>query len=390
MPRRAVARPPLRNVRANPMRILIPTVDYPPIEGGIGTVTLEVSRELARAGHEVTVVAPHFPDMHAFDRSEPVRVIRFRGYHTGWLRLLPLAVACRPYLDRADLIVAPNVAYGGLLGWIEGKPYVTFAYAYEFLKFQHVPPLATLLRRIYQRAGLVVAISRFTHDRLVECGIPEHNVATILPGASVTQREPARDAETVCRRLGVTAPRFVLAVGRLIPRKGHETLLNAMPMVVRTIPGVQLAIVGRGPCESALREQARRAGLEGVVVFTGRVADNELAALYGRCDVFALPTGEAAGGQVEGFGLVFTEAHAYGKPVVAGRAGGVEDAVLDGITGTLVEPGDDAALAQAVIDLLADPERARQLGEAGRARVQETLNWTAFTREMMIAWEQRR
>ena len=126
------------------------------------------------------------------------------------------------------------------------------------------------------------------------------------------------------------------------------------------------------------------------MVFTGRVADNELAALYGRCDVFALPTGEAAGGQVEGFGLVFTEAHAYGKPVVAGRAGGVEDAVLDGITGTLVEPGDDAALAQAVIDLLADPERARQLGEAGRARVQETLNWTAFTREMMIAWEQRR
>lgn len=371
------------------MRILIPTVDYPPIEGGIGTVTLEVSRELARLDHEVTVVAPWFPRMQAFDDNEPVRVVRFRGYGLGWLRYIPLRMRARAFIRDCDLIVAPNVAYGGIIARRARRPYITFAYAYEFMKFDRHPRIAGLLRSVYSGADVVVAISRFTRDRIESFGVPGAKVATILPGSRVPPKLPA-DSANLCRNLGVTAPNFILAAGRMIPRKGHATLIEAMPAILSFCPDTQLVLVGRGPCEAALREAAVALGVANNIIFAGRVSDEELAALFDRCTIFALPTGDAGGGQVEGFGLVFSEAHAHGKPVVAGRSGGVEDAVIHDETGILVEPNDPGALVNAVVALLENPEEARRLGEAGRERVRTELNWAVFTERMLEAWEARR
>lgn len=371
------------------MRILIPTVDYPPIEGGIGTVTLEVSRELARLGHEVTVVAPWFPGMRDFDAAEPVRVERFRGYQLGWLRYVPLWLRSRPWLRTCDLIVAPNVAYGGLMAQRCQRPYITFAYAYEFLKFERRAAIANLLRRVYRDAGVVIAISGYTRARLEAFGVSPESIATILPGAHVPPVVPP-NAHEICRKLGVDAANVILAVGRMVPRKGHAALIQAMTTVVRDVPDTQLVIVGRGPCEASLRRAAIAQGMANHIVFTGRVSDEELAALYNCCTVFALPTGDAGGGQVEGFGLVFTEAHAHGKPVIGGRSGGVEDAVIDGHTGILVDPNDTDSLARAIVHLLQHPEEACRLGEAGRARVESELNWSVFTRKMLEAWEARR
>lgn len=366
------------------MRILIPTVDYPPIEGGIGTVTLEVSRELAALGHRVTVVAPWFAGMDDSDAAEPVQVLRFRGYRSGWLRWLPLYMRCRRRLRDTDLIIAPNVAYGGVIGLFSGVPFITFAYAYEFLKFQRVPPLANLLRRVYLGADVVVAISSFTRARLTAFGVPERRITTILPGARAAAVD-VPDAEALRRQLGVSASRYILSVGRLIARKNHAALLEAMPSVLERFPDVQLVIVGQGPEECALRTAATQ--LHGMVVFTGKVSDPELHALYQDCAMFALPTRDAGGGQVEGFGLVFSEAHAWGKPVVAGRGGGVDDAVIDGVTGILVEPTDIRELARALIRLLEYPDEATTMGDAGRARVMRELNWTVFTRSMLDARE---
>ncbi len=109
------------------------------------------------------------------------------------------------------------------------------------------------------------------------------------------------------------------------------------------------------------------------------------AGLYQACELFALPMGENAKGQAGGFGLVFFEAQAYGKPVVAGRSGEAVDAVLDGETGLLVPPRDLDALLNAVIEILSDPEEAKRMGEAGRARVASELNWKEFTRRLMEA-----
>ena len=141
------------------MRIVIPTADYPPIEGGISTVALHVSRELAGLGHEVTVVAPWFPDMDGFDAAEPVRVVRFGGYRWGWLRILPMLWKTWPFLRRADLVAGVNASHGGVIARLAkaryGRHYVTFAYAYEFLRFAHTPLLRSLLQGVYCHAQCV-------------------------------------------------------------------------------------------------------------------------------------------------------------------------------------------------------------------------------------------
>lgn len=369
------------------MKILIPTVDYPPIEGGIGTAALQLSRELAALGHEVTVVAPHFPDMEDFDANEPYRVVRFRGYGLGWGRLLPFLKAGWPEAKRTDLILAINVAYGGVLGrlarLVRRGRYVAFAYAYEFLKFEEKRPAAFLLRGVYLNAETTVAISGFTASALERFGVPAACISTILPGAPEAQTVSAGALARVRHDLELGKDRYVLAVGRFVPRKNHLDLVRAFPQVLERCPNTHLVLVGRGPCLEECAAKAKALGIEGQVRLPGHVDDETLAALYTDCALFALPTGADANGQVEGFGLVFTEAHAYGKAVVAGRSGGVGDAVLHDKTGLVVPPGDVDRIAGAIVALLQDPARAAAMGAAGKRRVAEELNWRHFTERLL-------
>ncbi|MBI1321034.1 MAG: glycosyltransferase [Candidatus Hydrogenedens sp.] len=360
------------------MRILIPTIDYPPIEGGISTVCLQLARVLAERGHEVVVVAPWFPEMHAFDHAEPYTVVRFRGYGWGWLRLFTLLAATRRHMRPGDLLLAINIAYGGIAGWMLGARYVCFAYAYEFLKFSAVPPLRGLLRRVYAGAAGTVAISDFTRASLADFGVAENTITVAYPGAESPPPADAAHQETLRRRLGIPPGPVVLAVGRFIPRKNHRVLVEAWPRVLERIPDAQLVMAGRGPERDRCVARAQALGVADTVHCAGYLDVEDIAQLYHACDVFALPNGEDANGHVEGFGLVFAEAAACGRPVIAGDSGGAREAVLHGETGYLVPPGDADALAEALIRLLTDGALRERLGNAGRARVAEELNWERF------------
>lgn len=373
------------------MKIVIPTADYPPIEGGISSLTLHVSRELAATGHHVTVIAPYLCGLEEFDAGEPYTVVRYRGYGLGWLRIIPLAARAWGELRRADLILGVNVAYGGILGLIArrlfGRPYITFAYAYEFLKFSPGSIRGRLVRRVYNKATATIAISSFTQDKLLAHGVDSRVVRVIHPGACPATAHSNDELKALRHRYLLEGKRVILAVGRLIERKGHQTLLAAMPRILDAVPNAHLVVVGQGPMMSACSRQARALDIRDAVTFAGRLGDADIAGLYQLCDVFALPTGEGDRGQVEGFGLVFAEAHAHGRPVVAGRSGGVVDAVLDGETGLLVEPDDPEAVAGAIVAVLQDAELAKRLGENGRKRVETELNWTAFTRALLATVE---
>ncbi len=375
------------------MNVLIPTADYPPIEGGISSVALHLSRELAALGHGVTVVAPHFPGMEDFDGAEPVTVVRFGGYGLGWFRFFPMLAATWPHLRSTDLVLAINVAYGGVQGLLARRfrriPYVTFAYAYEFLKFAKTPLVGWLLRKVYANARAVVSISQFTRDQLAAFGVDGRNVAVVYPGATPADNVSNDVLDAARHRFMLEDCRVILAVGRLIPRKGQVTLVRALPRVLERFPNIRLVIVGQGPTVSEVSREANRLDVREHVLVPGRLEDDEVAALYALCDVFALPTGVGEGGQVEGFGLVFSEAHAHGKPVIAGRSGGVPEAVLDEETGLLVKPDSPDALAEALIRLFEDPALARRLGEDGRRRVEEELNWSEFTRRVLAEVETR-
>jgi phosphatidylinositol alpha-1,6-mannosyltransferase len=360
------------------VNIVIPTIDYPPIEGGIGTLTLELSRELATLGHDVTVIAPRIGDRIAEDKSEPVSVVRFRGYGLGWLRFFPLLIAARPHLRNADIILGINVAYGGIIGLLSRKPYLVFAYAYEFLKFRDTRWVANLLRRVYRNATGIVAISQYTREQLMAFGAPEDRINICYPGATLPESVPDDAVRTIRRRQVLGDGPIILSVGRLIARKNQIALIEAMPAILKRHPEAMLVLAGRGPMLSPIARRAGELGIRDHVALPGKVSDGELDALYEATTVFALPCKDEGDGHVEGFGLVFVEAGAHGKPVVAGRGGGVEDAVVDGETGLLVDPDDGDAIAEALLRFLDDSEFAARVGAAGRARVERELNWNIF------------
>jgi len=166
-------------------------------------------------------------------------------------------------------------------------------------------------------------------------------------------------------------------VSRLVPRKGQDMLIRAMPAIRQRVPGAALVIVGGGPYRTSLRRLAHGFGVAEHVVFTNGVPGDELPAHHALADVFAMPCRtRGAGLDVEGLGMVYLEASASGVPVVAGRSGGAPETVRDGETGVVVDGWDVGAIAASVSNLLADPGRAARMGQAGRHWVVDNWQWS--------------
>ncbi|HEV7187706.1 MAG TPA: glycosyltransferase family 4 protein, partial [Blastococcus sp.] len=189
------------------------------------------------------------------------------------------------------------------------------------------------------------------------------------------------DGAAVRRQYGLGAAPVVVCVSRLVARKGQDVLVAGWPRVLARHPGARLLLVGGGPDEASLRRSVSRLGLGDSVVLTGPVAADRLPQHYAAGDVFAMPCRtRRAGLDVEGLGMVFLEAAACGRPVVAGTSGGAPEAVQEGVTGHVVDPRSPEAVAAAIAGLLDDPARAHMMGAAGRAWVEERWSWTTIAR----------
>jgi phosphatidylinositol alpha-1,6-mannosyltransferase len=187
---------------------------------------------------------------------------------------------------------------------------------------------------------------------------------------------PGAGGSVVRERHGLTDRPVVVCVSRLVPRKGQDVLIRALPLVRKEIPDAALLVVGGGPAMPGLRSLVASSGLDQHVVLTGSVPWEELPAHYDAGDVFAMPCRDRLRGlEVEGLGIVFLEASATGLPVVAGRSGGSPDAVLDGVTGHVVDGTSVEEVAARLVGLLADPVAARAMGAAGRAWVEKDWRW---------------
>jgi len=231
-------------------------------------------------------------------------------------------------------------------------------------RFERGPARARLAAEAFfekihvRHADRVLATSAYSASQIVRnYGVAPGRVR-VVPEAI----EIARWSEALASADDAPRERLsVLCVAHLYVRKDVATLLAAM---ARVDNAAVLRVVGTGPDLARLRRLTRRLGLERRVDFLGHLPFARLAAEYRRADVFCLPSRQ------EGFGIVFLEAMAAGLPIVAARAAAVPELVADGEAGTLVEPGDDAALGRALELLLADPDLRRRFGEAGRRRVE--------------------
>nr|WP_280513709.1 glycosyltransferase family 4 protein [Streptomyces purpureus] len=241
-----------------------------------------------------------------------------------------------------------------------------------------LPAARQLLRRIGEGTDTITYLGEYTRSRIAAALTPEAagRMVQLPPGVDEKTFHPASGGDLVRERLGLADRPVVVCVSRLVPRKGQDTLIRALPRILRHVPDAVLLIVGGGPYEADLRKLAAETGVAGSVRFTGAVPWDELPAHYGAGDVFAMPCRTRRGGlDVEGLGIVYLEASATGLPVVAGDSGGAPDAVLDGETGWVVRGGVPEDAADRIVTLLQDPELRRRMGERGRGWVEEKWRW---------------
>jgi phosphatidylinositol alpha-1,6-mannosyltransferase len=252
---------------------------------------------------------------------------------------------------------------------------VTAAHGFEYW-LSIAPGTHALMRRATSKAARVAVMCSAFIARTVRTAVPaDVPVSVLYPGADVERFRPDLETQDIRRSLGIVDRPLVVCVSRLVRRKGQDVLIRAIPAIRRRVPDAVLLIVGGGQYEPKLRALARRAPA-GSVLFAGQVGEDDLPRYYAVGDVFAMPCRSRLGGlEVEGWGNVFLEAAAAGRPVVAGDSGGAREALVPGETGLLVDGRSVDMVASAVSELLADRERAILMGKLGRDRVEREHTW---------------
>jgi len=347
------------------LRVLVITPDFPPDVGGIQELMGSLVRSLPAA--EVRVLALGQAGAEEYDRTAEVEVRRSASTEMD-RRLAALRLNARSLVEarrfRPDVILSGHIvaSIGAvLLRKALGVPFVQYVHADEF---RVRPRLAALAVR---SADATIAVSRYTRDMALAAGADPARVRVIPPGIELPP-------EVDVPREG--PPTLVTVATLKFSRKGHDVIARALPLVRERVPDARWIVVGDGPLRGALEEAIAANGIGDAVELRGRVDDAERDRILERADVFCMPSRVPEGGDVggEGFGIVYLEAAARGVPSIAGEVAGARDAVVNGETGLLVDPTDHVAVAGAIAELLADPERAHRMGTAAR-RFAESHAW---------------
>ena len=357
------------------MRALVVTNDFPPRPGGIQQFVHALARRLPR--DEVVVYAPRWKRDGLFDAAQDFPVVR----HPTSL-MLPVPDVLRRARDIAKAEGCDAVWFGASapLGLLAQRlrdvgRRVASTHGHE-VAWARLPGGRQVLRRVGDTSDVVTYLGEYTRERIAGAFGSRATLVPLPSGVDTEAFTPAADGRAVRRELGLGDRPVVVCVSRLVPRKGQDVLIRALPAIRRRVPGATLLVVGGGPDMPRLQRLAAEAGVAEDVRFTGSVPWSALPDHYAAGDVFAMPCrSRFAGLEVEGLGIVYLEAAATGLPVVAGRSGGAPDAVLDGETGVLVDGRSSQEVADAVSGLLVDRDRATAMGSAGRAWVERAWRW---------------
>jgi phosphatidylinositol alpha-1,6-mannosyltransferase len=358
-------------------RLLIVTNDFPPRQGGIQSFVHELARRLP--ADQVAVYASDHPGSAAFDAEQEFPV---RRHPTGLL--VPTPAARRRVLQAREDFGSTAVWFGASapLGLLAAslrqagvRRLVASSHGHE-AGWAMLPGARQALRRIGNEVDVVTYLAEYTRQRLAGAFGPHATLVQLTPGVDVDTFAPTVSGAAVRRRYGLADRPVVVCVSRLVPRKGQDVLIQAMPAIAAAVDGAALLIVGGGPYQQKLRALAERTGVADRVVFTGPVPAAELPEHFAAGNVFAMPCRtRRLGMDVEGLGIVYLEASATGLPVVAGNSGGAPDTVRQGVTGLVVDGRDVPAVARQVTDLLSRPERAGAMGTAGRRWTEHAWQW---------------
>jgi asparagine synthase (glutamine-hydrolysing) len=366
---------------------LLITTDFPPSVGGIQTYLSGIYHSFP--GNRLTVIGPAHPGAECYDRDHPYRAIRVGDSVPSRIPFLSVTRFLLEALVQARRIVSREgcalIHCGHVLAGIVARQ-LKQRYGTHYLVWTHSLELTDRLlhrtiTRVLRGADLVITNSDYTRRIVLELGVLPTKIATICPRVDPNRFRPGLDASAFRERHRLNSHPILLTTARLarLQRyKGVDMVLRSLPKILLEAPQVLYVVAGSGNDERYLVDLARTLGVQAHVRFVGNVSEEELPLLYAAADVFLMMSREERtrrGKLVEGFGIVFLEASASGKPVIGGNSGGIPDAVRDGLTGFLVDPCDPNAIAAATMRLLTEPGLAERLGRQGREWVEKEMNW---------------
>jgi phosphatidylinositol alpha-1,6-mannosyltransferase len=363
-------------------RTLVLTGHYPPDHGGVERFTDELVQRLPP--DRIVVMAPSTPGDAVVDALRPFPVIRYNGRVTTNPRLgRQVRAAIRTHGCSAVWITSgvPLASLAGTARRAGAQRVVVSTHGLES-GWASLPGVRRVMRRASRAADVVTVLGSYTGEAIAAGVSPRVGVRKLAGSVDTARFRPGVDATEVLAAHDLAGRPVVITVGRLVPRKGQDTLLRAWPEVLRRHPTAVAVIVGEGYHGRQLRRLAEQLGVRDSVRFAGAVRDDLLPGYFAAADVYTLPCRTQLGGMlVEGLGLTTLEASAAGLPVVVGNSGGAADAVRDGVTGHIIDTSravpdaGAAALAEALIGLLDDPDRAARMGDEGRTWTVNGWSW---------------
>jgi phosphatidylinositol alpha-1,6-mannosyltransferase len=378
--------------RPERLNYLVAMDSFLPHSGGSRVYYSELYRSLlAQFPDTVTLLTKKVPGWRQFDALECSAQFRIRRRFeplSNWKywqlpKALPqlghaTAAAMTGHYDSlhcGDLF--PQALTGVLLSKVFRLPLLVFCHGDEISQTDQRRYQPRVRDFIYRQAHAIVAANQFAYDRLLQIGILKERIHKLTPGVNFEDFQPRPRRDDLIERYGLQGKKVLLTVARLVPRKGHKIVLQSLPAVLREVPDLKYLIVGDGPEKSDLRALVSLLHLDDAVTFIGDVHHDQVCDFYNLCDIFIMVNRLEVGGDVESFGMAFTEANAVGKPVIGGRSGGTAEAVIDGETGFLVAPDCAKEVSDRLLLLLKDDQLRKVMGAAGFDRMRAEFNWSS-------------
>jgi len=365
------------------MKHLLVTNDFPPKVGGIQNLLWEWWRRLPPDSFAV-LTSPH-AGAESFDTAQAFEIRRVRE---PWLLPHPFMVRRINEMAReigADFVVLDPAVPLGIVGPRLELPYMVVLHGAEVTVPGRLPLSRLVLSRVLKNASHIIAAGEYPAAEARRAGGDSLPITVIPPGVDTQRFRPLSNDERISARREFDVSddaELIVGVSRLVPRKGFDTLIEVAAALRTSRPRLQVLIGGGGRDADRLQKLIDKLGAP--VRMLGRVTDEQLPLLYGCADVSAMLCRSRWGGlEQEGFGIVFSEAASCGVPQVAGKSGGAADAVLDGLTGKVVQnPSDVAQVASTVSQLLDDAFLRSLMGVASRERALNTFDYDVLTKSL--------
>jgi phosphatidylinositol alpha-1,6-mannosyltransferase len=366
-------------------RLLVITELFLPTKGGTAVWAAEVYKRLG--GKEIHIVTAEVPRSAEVDASHPNTIHRIDFRRVPWLRPESLALYVRLFFKslwlaltrKFDAVHAFRALPEGLVAWavarLTFRPLVIYAHGEELTSWGRGRKYR-VMRFALRHADRVIANSEHTSSTLASMGVAPRSISIIYPGVDIAVFRPGVDVTGLRESLGIgPTEKLVFSVGRLSRRKGFDQVIRAIADLRAENLPVRYVIAGIGDDMQYLDGLIREHSLEGVVHMLGAVDAHDLARWMNACQVFAMPN-RNINGDNEGFGMVFIEAAACGKPSLAGDAGGTAAAVVNEVTGLRVDGTSREEVTAALRRLLTEPDWAARLGEAAWSRATREFSWS--------------